>query len=204
MGKDETGGDAELLRRYRAGDGEALWELCRRVEPLLRRRVEQRIPRRLRRRVSVADILQEARLAAFERRDAFEERGPDAFRRWILGIVDNKALRAVRDHRGVAKRDQGREVTRGERVDTQFLSGQTPSPSQVYVASELAELAREAMKALPPDYREVLRLAREHELTLREVGERMGRSREATKKLYARAISRFEAELDRRRGGHDA
>ena len=196
--------DADLLQRYRAGDGDALWELCSRVEPLLRRRIEQRIPRRLRRRVSVADVLQDARVAAYERREAFEERGPDAFRKWILGIVDKKALRAVRDHRGVAKRDQGREVTRAHRPDTAMFPGSTPSPSEVYVASELADLARAAMAALPPDYREVLRLARDEQLTLREVGERMERSREAAKKLYARAISRFEQELEKRRGGEGA
>ena len=60
------------------------------------------------------------------------------------------------------------------------------------------------MASLPPDYREVLRLAREEDLSLREVAERMGRSREAIKKLYGRALLRFKEAFDRLGGsGHD-
>ena len=53
------------------------------------------------------------------------------------------------------------------------------------------------MAALPADYREILRLCREEGLTLREAAERMGRSREAAKKLYGRALVRFSTELSR-------
>ena len=204
MTERDSRDDTDLLARYRAGDGDALWELCRRYETLFTQRIERRIPKSLRRRVSVADVLQEARIAAFESREAFEDREPGSFRRWMLGIVDNKALQIARDHRGVAKRDQRREATRPGRPDTGFLVGSTPTPSQIYVASELAELAAAAMDVLPPDYREVLRLAREEQLTLRQVGERMGRSRDAAKKLYARAITRFAEELAKRRGEGDA
>jgi DNA-directed RNA polymerase specialized sigma24 family protein len=41
-------------------------------------------------------------------------------------------------------------------------------------------------------------------LRLREVAERMGRSREAVKKLYARALSRFAEILEQTQGGSHA
>jgi DNA-directed RNA polymerase specialized sigma24 family protein len=46
----------------------------------------------------------------------------------------------------------------------------------------------------------VLRLAREEQLSLREVAERCGRSRESVKKIYARAVAQFAREFDRLQG----
>ena len=51
------------------------------------------------------------------------------------------------------------------------------------------------MAALSEDHREVLRLALEEGLSLRECAERMGRSREAMKKLYGRAVCALRARV---------
>ena len=68
----------------------------------------------------------------------------------------------------------------------------------------MEELAEKALEQLPPDYREVLRLCREEDASLREVGERMGRSREAAKKLHGRAMVQFIKNFESlRRGEHD-
>ena len=50
------------------------------------------------------------------------------------------------------------------------------------------------MQALPTDYQRILRLIQEERLSLREAGERMGRSAGACEKLYGRALSKL-AEL---------
>jgi DNA-directed RNA polymerase specialized sigma24 family protein len=50
----------------------------------------------------------------------------------------------------------------------------------------------------------VLRLHREEGVTLREVGQRMGRSYEAAKKLHGRAMVEFIKNFEGlRRNGHD-
>jgi len=195
---ERTGED--LVARFRAGDGEAFAELIRRFEHLLRDRVRLRLTPRVRRRVSVSDVFQEAQLAAFQDRAAFQGSDQAAFGRWVLGIVENKALMAVRTHAGAAKRDVRQELTRSQRPETGVLRGRSPTPSQVAIAGELAALAREAMQALPADYRDVLRMLREEHLPVDQVAKRMGRSVEATKKLGARALARFAEELARRRG----
>ena len=56
------------------------------------------------------------------------------------------------------------------------------------------------MRALPDDYRNVLRMALEDGLTLKEAARRMGRSHEAVKKLYGRALARLARELKDLRG----
>ena len=58
----------------------------------------------------------------------------------------------------------------------------------------MKERARLAIAQLPPDYREVLHLRQDEHLSLQTAAVRMGRSKEAARKLYARALARL-AEL---------
>ena len=196
MAEPERGEEAELLRRMAAGDEEAFRALFARYEPMLRRFAEERLSPRLRRRVSAADVLQEAHLAAHEGRTGFEDRGVGSFRNWLLRIVERKARDAARRHGG-QRRDAGREVTRGGRRATDAFSVRQASPSQVAVGSEMAHLARRALEALSDADREVVRLVREEQLTLAEVARRTGRTREAAKKAYGRAMARFTREFER-------
>ncbi len=186
--------EKELVRRFRAGDEEAFRILLERHADALRARASRWLGAGVRRRLSVSDLLQEASLVAFRRRQDFEENG--SFRSWLLGIVDLKARAALRRHDGVGMRAAAREVSRGQRPDTAHFAGSGTSPSEHAMRAERREAARRALDALAPGYREVLRLAREEGLTLAEVAERMGRSREAVKKLYARAVVRFKEAFD--------
>jgi RNA polymerase sigma factor (sigma-70 family) len=166
-------------------------------------RIRQRLPPRLDRKVAVSDVLQESCLVAFRRREDLEDRGGNAFRNWLLGIVDLKARESIRNQEVAARRSARREVTRSQRRDTGQFAGDQPTPSQVVIGAELADLARRAAAALPEDYRTILRLAREEGLSLGEAAERMRRSREAVKKLYGRALCRFRKVFDRMRGESD-
>jgi len=192
--------EAKLIRRFRAGDGEALCALFDRHEGLLRDRAARHLPARLRRRHSISDVLQESRIVAFRRGGDFEPRDEHSLRNWLLEIVERKARRAVQRHDAVAKRSISREVTRTQRPETAKFEGAVPSPSQVAMAAELAEQAKMAMSRLPEDYREVLRLSRKEDLNLKEIAVHMGRSYEATKKLYGRALARLGTVLREMRG----
>ena len=61
---------------------------------------------------------------------------------------------------------------------------------------ELELRIKAAMAALPEDYREALRLVQARRLTLREAAEEMGRTREAMKKLYARAVAKLASLME--------
>jgi RNA polymerase sigma-70 factor (ECF subfamily) len=191
VGPDDPLSEETLTRRFAQGDAAALCALFERHDLLLRARAERVLPASLRRRVSVSDILQESRIAALETHERFEPEGAGAFRRWALGIVENKAQRAVQQHRTAAKRSSAREVTRSARAATGEIAGRSPSPSQVAIGRETADQIRRAFESLSADDREVLRLHRDEGLALAEVAQRMGRSYEAVKKLYGRAAARF-------------
>ncbi len=110
--------------------------------------------------------------------------------------MENKALHAARRFKGTAMRADVDEVSRDGRPATANFVGGLPSPSQVAIASELRERVRNAIATLSPDYQEILRLRQEAHLTMREAAGRMGRSEDAVKKLYARAIARLTNLLD--------
>jgi RNA polymerase sigma-70 factor (ECF subfamily) len=192
--------EANLVARVREGDAAAFALLLERHEGIARHLAERWLPVALRRKVSVSDVLQEARLVAHQRFRDFEARGDDAFRNWFLRILRLKAKEAVRHHRGTAKRSTDREVTRGLRKETHQFAARDPSPSEHALAAELSVQVRLALQELPPDYREILRLTREQRLPLAAVAERMGRTLEAAKKLNGRALARFTEALARHRG----
>jgi RNA polymerase sigma-70 factor (ECF subfamily) len=181
--------DESLVARAKEGDEDAFGALVDRHLGLLHARIARALPDHLSRRLSVADILQETRIAAFAGLETFDV-SKGAPRGWLLGIARHKALQAVREHDATKKRGAHREVTKGERADTGQFRGRGPSPSEAAVTAERAERVRRALDSLPEDYREVLRLSQEEGLSLGEAAERMGRSREATKKLYGRALMR--------------
>ena len=195
--------ESELIGRFRAGDDDAFRDLLGRSQPALEARIRHCLPGRLHRRIDVSDVLQESCVVALRRRQDLEARGEDAFRNWLLGIVELRTREAVRFHERTAKRSTRREITETGRPATSQFPSRQPSPSQVAMGGELRALARDAMAALPDDYREVLRLTREDRLDLKAVAEVMGRSYEATKKLYGRAVVRFRDTLRALRGESD-
>lgn len=192
--------DETLVEQAQGGDAEALERLFRRYTRMLESYVRRWLPAAVQRKVSVADILQETRIVAFERASDFELRDETSVRNWLIKIVDLTVREKVRRFAGTAKRAAGREVTRAQRPETAQFVGAQASPSQAAIASELAELAQRALRGLPPDYQEILRLVREEDITLQEAGTRMGRTYEAAKKLYGRALSTFTEEFERLQG----
>jgi len=188
--------DETLLRRGRNGDSDAFRVLLERHAPGLQAYFDQELPAYLRRKISVADLTQEVRLTVVEGCNGFEDRGPGSVRAWLYGIARMKLRTTLRHHIGVQKRAAGREVTRGQRPDTEFVVGDGATPSQHAIASESAERACDAFAQLPDDYREIIRLVRDEQLSLDAAGERMARSRDAAKKLYARALHRFARLFD--------
>lgn len=180
-----------LLGRARNGDGDAAAALFDIHRDVLERKVRRMLAPAVRRRISVSDVMQEARIFACERTASFEDRGPGAYRAWLLAIVACKAREALRHHVGTAKRALGREVPRDSRSPSQSASATGRSPSEEVAAAEQSRAVRRVLETLSADDQQVLRLVRMDGLSVREAAEQMGRSLEAVKKLYGRALIRF-------------
>jgi RNA polymerase sigma-70 factor (ECF subfamily) len=64
------------------------------------------------------------------------------------------------------------------------------------VGHEQAEALRRAMGRLPEEYREILRLRYEEGRSFEEVAQSLGRTPNAVRKLWARAVGRLRQELE--------
>jgi len=189
-------GDQVLIQRFRGGDESALRSLFARHEARLRGILGQRLPVSMRRKLSVEDILQETWLTAYTRITEFEAEHEGAFRAWIEQIATFKLREQIRRYRNTKMRGAADEVTRGARPDTVLFAGGGPSPSEAAIGEELRVSAIRALRGLSDDHRRVIELVQVEQLTLRQAGERMGRSREAMKKLYGRALAKLAEAID--------
>jgi len=187
--------EADLVARAREGDEDAFATLCARYEDRLRRRVTVRLSRGVQRRFSANDVLQLAHLEAHAKLAAFEDRGPGSFGRWLGRIVDLKARQLVRHHAGTARRAVQAEVTRGRRPTVAAAEGASASPSQVAMGAELRAAVQGAIEQLPPQYREVLVLVQTEGLSTAEAAARLGKTRDAVKGLYSRALASLARKL---------
>jgi len=205
MGKSEptAASEEDLLARAQAGDEEAFAELFGRHTGIVAGRIRRVLPARITRKVSVADVVQEVRITAFQRIKDFELRGVNSFRNWLMRIAELKVGSELKRYGQAAKRAAHAEVTRGQRLATGQFLARDPSPSAIAIASESRRFVREALALVPDDYRCILELVYVEQLNLREAGERMGRSADAARKLYGRALTRFTEVCKQMRGsGH--
>lgn len=166
----------ELWLKARAGDREAYDRLFGLHADRALLYIRARLGPRLREKVESMDVLQEAYLAAHRDFDRFEYADDGAFTRWLCRIIDNR-IRDLGDHFGALKR-QPVEPPRSD-------------PTGVITALDRAEhrakVAR-GLDALSDDHRQVLLLRFFEGLSAEEVGQRMGRSAGAVRKLTARAL----------------
>ncbi len=195
--------DEEIVRSVRAGDASAAAMLLDRHLPTLRARTRGRMPRALQAKVGASDIVQDALIAAFMGLGEFEDRGDGSFQRWLRQILEHKILDAERRFVGADKRSVSREAR--FRTDTSGvasgLASAAPSPSAEVAGAEQSAALRAAVDSLAEDYRTVIRLVHHEGLTLADAGTSMGRSAEAARKLYGRALALLADRMGGSQGG---
>jgi RNA polymerase sigma-70 factor (ECF subfamily) len=168
---------AALIDRARGGDRDAFDALASASRERLEAFVRSRIRPALRQRLDAAELAHETLSRAFESLARFDGADEDAWMAWLAGIAKRVVLKEVE------------KLQRAEplRLDRDPSDGR-PSPSRAARREERLDRLEEAIRGLPEDYREVIRLCRIEGLKIREAAERMGRSPDAVKKLLWRAL----------------
>jgi RNA polymerase sigma-70 factor (ECF subfamily) len=180
-----------LVERYKKGDQTAFSLLFRKYQRRLGVLVHFKMSEELRSRIEVDDIVQEVLLTAAQGLNRFAYQSPGSFMTWLSRIADHTIIDAARHEKRQKRHPE--ELVR-------FKSESNPkgpepmdlqTPSRVFAEQEsLQELLRK-LDTLPPDYREVILLARFEGLTTAELSERLGKSRESVALLLHRALKRF-------------
>jgi RNA polymerase sigma-70 factor (ECF subfamily) len=187
-----------LLDRLRSGDGEALGELFELHRERLWRMVHVRLDRRVARRVSADDVLQEAFLDMAARIQEYLDRPAVSFYVWLRFLTIQRMQMVQRAHLGAQKRDVTQEVPLaggGAPASAESMAGQLvghlTSPSQAAIRHELQDRLRAALDTMDPLDREVLALRHFEELGNNEVAAVLGISKDAASKRHVRALLRL-------------
>jgi RNA polymerase sigma-70 factor, ECF subfamily len=181
-----------LLRRARDGAPDALDALYARIAPKLLAFVRLRLGRTLRSQLESRDIVQAALLKSFEHFEQFEHSDTRSLMAWLARIAENE----IRD-----RADYHNRQRRDARLEVPLESGAREVPASMHsaltqlVLDERAERLERSLEALEPSYREVIILRTFEELPFREIGARLGRSEDASRMLFARAMAALTMRL---------
>jgi RNA polymerase sigma-70 factor (ECF subfamily) len=178
---------AVLLERARGGSSEALGALLSQCGERVLSLIRLRLGPRLRARVESRDILQATLLKALTRFDGFEGRETGPLLAWLARIAENE-IRDQADFHGRQRRDAGRQVPIDEAPPAALVERARSMTSRIALGERMALLER-ALETLPADQREVIVLRRLADLSFPEIAPRLGRSPDACRMLFARAMT---------------
>lgn len=191
---EQSANPDDLLARARAGDQVALGLLLDGYRNYLVLLARLGIGRRLQGKIEPADAVQEVFLKAHRDFAVFRGTTPAELSAWLRQILTWTLANLARRYAGTRKRDVRMErvladdLERSSRMLDRGLAARQSSPSQRAARREQAVLLADALAALPADRREVVVLRNLEGLPFGQVAARMGRSEEAVRKLWTRAL----------------
>jgi RNA polymerase sigma-70 factor (ECF subfamily) len=189
----------DRLTAARAGSRQALGQALEACRAYLLKIAEHDLDPALRPKGGASDLVQQTFLEAQRDFGQFTGMSEDELLAWLRQLLRNNLANFARDYRQTDKRRIDREIALDTRDSSGGpagqLAGDATSPSGAAAATERAELVRRAVDRLPDDYRRVLTLRYREGRSLEEIAGMMGRSPNAARKLWARAVEALEAEL---------
>ncbi len=194
MDSDAPASLDQLLQLARAGQNDALGRLLEAYRQYLTLLARLQIDQLLQGKVDPSDLVQETFMEAHRGFKRFRGSSQAELLQWLRQILVFRLAKSVRHYCGTQRRDvrlerrlEGDLDRSSQRV--RQLAASASSPSQKAVRHEQSVLLADALGQLPADSREVIILRHFEELTFPEVARRMGRSEDAIKKTWARALA---------------
>ena len=160
----------------------------------------RRLGRQLQAKLDASDVVQQTLLEAHRDFATFQGTHEAELLAWLRRLLLNNLADFTRQYRDTAKRQIGQEV-RLEGGDSSAergggLAAAWLSPSGEAMAHEQAEAIRHAVERLPDDYRRVLVLRYQDERSFDEIGDLLGLTANAARKLLLRAVERVQRDLE--------
>ncbi len=197
---DEAPRIAGLISAARAGDAAAQGALLARYRNYLGLLARMSMRRSLQAKFDASDVVQDALIRAQRGIGEFRGVGEGELLAWLRRILARTLSNANRAYRGEG-RDAGRERSLEEFVDassqaiSRLPAARGTTPSRGAERREAAALVADVLARLKEDDREVITLRSLEEREWADVAASMGRSEEAVRALWCRAIQRLGSEL---------
>jgi RNA polymerase sigma-70 factor, ECF subfamily len=190
-----------LVARARRGDPAILGRLMERYQAYLMLLAEVQLDRKLRAKVDASDVVQHTFLEAFRDFGQFRGGSEGELIAWLRQILSRNLAQELRRYQGTKRRDVRLERSLDHELDASSLAlerglvAEGSSPSREAMRRESAVILADALNKLPKDYREVILLRHIRNLPVAEVAQEMGRSTEAVRHLWMRALAKLRTEL---------
>jgi RNA polymerase sigma-70 factor (ECF subfamily) len=210
-------GPTELMAKARAGEAEALGELCALYRNYLRMVVRTGLGPRLRERVELSDVVQEALVEVVRQFPQFTGQNEAALVGWLRRLVGQKLADLGRYHSRAKRSAGGSDVPLDAPADAGGGDGEHPtgggrlldvlalsqtSPSEAASRRELIVLLADALDGLPEPEAEVLWLYYADGLSFEAIGDRLGLSRKSVRGVWARGLKSLKRSLEGPPGGN--
>jgi RNA polymerase sigma-70 factor (ECF subfamily) len=182
-----------MVRQALSGSDAALDALYGRLGPRLLAFIRLKMGRGLRARLESRDILQATFLKSFEHLDDFE--GSDA--RSLLGWMMRIAEHEIRDRADFHGRQQRDPKVEEDVADHAELRARTRSALSRLIVDEQSERIDAALATLSDGHRQVILLRTFEEMSFGEIGQTIGKSEDASRMLFARAMTALTLALSK-------
>ena len=186
-----------MIGKARDGDKTDRAQLLETFRNFLRSAVSRSIGIKPNGKLSVSDLVQSAIIEANQKFDSCRATNRDEFKAWLRKILINDLLNRFRD-----LRRQKRDVRREMRLDSKLeLADDHDSPINELIQQEDKTRLMEALSKLTPERRQVIELRYRDGLSFVEIAERIGKSPDAVRMTWNRAIESLSKIIGGQRRG---
>ena len=181
--KETSSDDGELIRRYRAGDNEAFERLvANHLEA-----VYSFVARYVGNRSEAEDIVQDVFIKVWKHLGRFDTQRN--FRTWIFTIAKNTALDWLKKKKAITFSELTSNDETGQAFEETLTDLDEPTPPELFDQALDEKALSAGLAALPADYRAVVLLRLDSQLTFREIAETLNKPLNTVKSHYRRAVS---------------
>ncbi len=189
-----------LLANARQGDDEALGELWQQLRHYLLLTADRGLGRGLRAKLGASDIVQQSLLEAQRDFAGFTGDSEDELRAWLVKLVKHNLIDAGRRYGGTQQRDLTREVWIDVTNKQREIPGRDKTASSLMRRHERDEQLLRAVARLPERRRRIIELRHRRGLSFAQIGDELGISEVAARKLCSRAVEELRRSLSARYG----
>jgi len=181
------------LTQARSGDPENIGRLLDEYRPYLLLIANQDMDSAVKGKLGSSDVVQESMLAAHRNFEQFRGESKAEFLGWLRTILVNDMRAARRSFKVTQKRMVGRESPiDADSFGAKRLVDQELTPSTNAMQQEEAQLLQRALSCLSDEQKQVIELHDWQQKSFVEIGMVVGKSPDAVRKVWTRAIVKLQ------------
>ncbi|QDU94027.1 ECF RNA polymerase sigma factor SigE [Lignipirellula cremea] len=177
-----------LLAVARKGDCGAFNEVWVRLRDYLRMIAVCNLNPGLQAKLDASDIVQESLLEAHQNFQQFRGNSENELKVWLARLMENNLVDASRKFTQTQQRDISREVSMEGTGSQDQIASVQPTPSSILHRREVDRELADAIARLPERKRRLVELRHRQSLSFSQIGEELGMTSAAARKMWERTI----------------